>query len=401
MGEVGSTSWLDATEYDEGDELHTRATSFVASVNWDILTARASERRGSKCSLSDKFSLGHFNLVRRLVFEDGTSWIVRLRLPQLPSTFGTREALDPIVCMRIEIATMSYLRQHGDIPVPEVMGHDLDPGNEVGAPYLFMSYIHGTAASELRQIRHCELDKFGTPEQDKWFRHQMAAIQVKLAGLTFDRIGSLRQDQGTGEFSMGSEIVTGEGPWETPGEFYSALAHHRRKVAEREAEPEVQEKESFSLPSKVPELMKRLQTRTGGPYGLANRDLGAHNALVDTDFNIVGLIDFDGVIAAPVEVIAQPPCFMDLERAAPGHVETRPLAIERIERTKHLLPEYVGYLRDAARDIKLSTGDQSEAELADAMMSDGAKVVQGLEEYGMHSDLVNDRWMLAYDMLSQ
>lgn len=111
MSAIGSESWRGAENYDEGDELHTRATQFLASIKWDALRATASKCRGGiECELSDKYSLGHFNLVRRLVFNDGVSWVARLRMPLLQNFFGDREALDVHSSMSIEIATTNYLR---------------------------------------------------------------------------------------------------------------------------------------------------------------------------------------------------------------------------------------------------------------------------------------------------
>ena len=46
---------------------------------------------------------------------------------------------------------------------------------------------------------------------------------------------------------------------------------------------------------------------TEDDFGLANRDLGLHNLLVDDDFNIKALIDLDFVLSAPRHVGANLP----------------------------------------------------------------------------------------------
>lgn len=61
---------------------------------------------------------------------------------------------------------------------------------------------------------------------------------------------------------------------------------------------------------------------------------------MNEDFEIIGVIDFDGVMAAPTEVVAQYPLLSGLDRGPPGCVETKPLAIERIKRTGPKLKEY-------------------------------------------------------------
>lgn len=94
---------------DRRGRLHDRTTAFIGAIKWQALTSLAIHMRSVDCQ-REKYSVGHFNLVRRLQFADGVSWIARLRLPDLPSMFGQREALNAEDCMRIEIATMKYLR---------------------------------------------------------------------------------------------------------------------------------------------------------------------------------------------------------------------------------------------------------------------------------------------------
>ena len=400
MTDLGSDAWLDANEIDEESELHTRATAFVAAIKWEQLKTLASGIRGMACELSDKYSLGHYNLVKKLEFLDGVSWIVRLRLPQLPSVFGTREAMKSADCMSIEIATMNYIRLNSDIPVPEVFGYNLNADNTVGAPYIFMSYIHGTIAAELQQAKECRTGVFGSPEQDLHFWTQMAEYHVQLASLTFDKIGSIHRDGDN--FIIGPEIETGEGPWDTPQQYYEALVRHKMQVASTDAPPEVRESASFSFPSKFMDLMEMTQpvdARKTGSFGLANRDFGAHNVLVDDEFDIVGFIDFDGVMAAPSAVVAQLPELMDLSRPVPGFVEIREMALEYMKEAAHLLPKYVELVHAAIAQHEGNTGKKVACEFADLLQSDAASIVQGLNEYGQHRDFINDRWSAAYALL--
>jgi hypothetical protein len=419
MAHLGSDTWFGVDEIEEDSDLRSRATAFLAAVNWEVLTSIASQIRGVECTLSDKYSLGHFNLVRRLTFADGVSWVVRLRLPDLPDVFGTREAMKAADCMGIEVATMEYIRYvvlsadycnipdktdtihrlNTNIPVPEVFGHDLSADNAVGAPYIFMSYIHGTVARDLQQAHECEEGVFRSPEQDSRFWRQMAEYHVQLASLTFDKIGSIHQKGD--DFFIGPEIETGEGPWNTAQDYYSTLVRHKIEVAEIDAAPEVRERDSFSFPNKFMELMQASDTQNAGPFGLANRDFGVHNVLVDNEFNIVGFIDFDGVMAAPAAIVAQLPLFMDVSRPIPGHVETRELALARMEKTAHLLPKYVGLVREAAAQQGGSASTRNTSSLADEITSDAASIVQGLNAFGQHSGPVNDRWSGAYELLLQ
>jgi hypothetical protein len=108
---LGSASWIGAGEYEVGDELYERATAFLAAVKWDVLASFSSSlRNGIPCELAKGFSMGHSNMVRRIVFEDGVSWVARLKLPLLPSVFGDHERLDGASVLRIELASMKFFR---------------------------------------------------------------------------------------------------------------------------------------------------------------------------------------------------------------------------------------------------------------------------------------------------
>jgi hypothetical protein len=73
-----------------------------------------------------------------------------------------------------------------------------------------MDYINGTIATELRVAKGCDPDLFGTTDQDRRFRQQMADIQVELSSFKFDRIGSLYHDEKTSDFFIGPGVETGK-----------------------------------------------------------------------------------------------------------------------------------------------------------------------------------------------
>jgi hypothetical protein len=173
------------------------------------------------------------------------------------------------------------------------------------------------------------------------------------------------------------------------------------KVANTDAPSEVRESQTFSYPTKFMQLMESAEDRNTGPFGLANRDFGAHNVLVDNEFNIVGFIDFDGVMAAPSAVVAQLPVFMGMLRPVPGFVETRELALKCLKETAHLLPRYVELVQEAVAEQEASTGKKDIRGFSDLLMSDAASIVQGLNDFGQHRSLANDRWSAAFDLLLQ
>jgi hypothetical protein len=81
----GSAAWTGGEEY--GGEYTERIDDFLCKVNTSALLSYASSLRGNRsCTLSREFSVGNFNLVRNLEFEDGVSWIARLRMPSMPDS---------------------------------------------------------------------------------------------------------------------------------------------------------------------------------------------------------------------------------------------------------------------------------------------------------------------------
>ncbi len=108
---LGSASWNGAADYETGGEFHERATAFFAAVKWDVLISLCSSlRNGIPCEFGERFSIGHFNMVRRIIFEDGISWVARLNLPSLRAAFGDQEVLERPLCLKVEIASMKFLK---------------------------------------------------------------------------------------------------------------------------------------------------------------------------------------------------------------------------------------------------------------------------------------------------
>lgn len=109
-GHLGSASWSEANKYEPGGEFHERATTFLPTVNWDVLSSISSRlRNGVPCKFTGAYSIGHFNMVRHIVFADGVDWVARVRLPEL-SLFGNREDLDMASILKVEIASMNFFR---------------------------------------------------------------------------------------------------------------------------------------------------------------------------------------------------------------------------------------------------------------------------------------------------
>jgi hypothetical protein len=80
---VGSAAWTRGREYE--DEYADRISAFVEHINQQaVLDYVSSLRDDQPCTLSSDFSVGNFNLVRKIRFDDSVEWVARFRMPPIP-----------------------------------------------------------------------------------------------------------------------------------------------------------------------------------------------------------------------------------------------------------------------------------------------------------------------------
>lgn len=110
---IGSEAWTNGVEY--GGEYIDRINQFIADIDDNALTSCASSlRENQPCTLSPRFSVGNFNLVRKIQFEDGVEWVARLRMPAMADEDGGKfGAVSPekmLLDFQSELATMEFVR---------------------------------------------------------------------------------------------------------------------------------------------------------------------------------------------------------------------------------------------------------------------------------------------------
>ena len=247
-----------------------------------------------------------------------------------------------------------------------------------------MTYLHGTVADEFHFDAHQKLH----------FWKQVAAMVLELASHKFDRIGGLVED-GFGAFSIGKDMETNQGPFRTAGEFYSAVSRHRfQGYADNNFEDNLEAEQVPGLP--LPFMFNsfmQMFTDCGndtGPFSLTNTDCGSHNILLDADYNIVGLIDCDNIIAAPIHQVAQVPRLGNVRMLPPGLQTRKPLLIETFKERKFEYTQYVELFKTTEADVGAGT------RISDAMESDGASLVAGLEDYAGREWSSCNEWVRSY-----
>jgi hypothetical protein len=183
-----------------------------------------------------------------------------------------------------------------------------------------MDYVHGTTAFNLSVAAGNGLTIPG--QYVDHYYAQIAEIMVELASFQFDQIGSLignLSSNSIDEYTIGPIAEIGEGPYDTANDFYigypAALA---RSLYNDSTAPDSGGSETIC---RLPELLNTAREASSshkGLYSLANLELGTHNVLVNTSFDVLGVIDWDTVIAVPSTVLHQFPWCIGGDPGIPG-----------------------------------------------------------------------------------
>ncbi len=134
---------------------------------------------------------GAFNAGVKMVFSDGTAWMVRFpRKGQVHDDF-----MDEKVAM--EVAALRLIHESTTIPVPKIQGWGPAASNPLGlGPFIMMNFIDGVSLSDL--IKDPDVDpptrlmREDVGDSDiEFIYRQFANFLLQLFKLDFDYIGSL------------------------------------------------------------------------------------------------------------------------------------------------------------------------------------------------------------------
>ncbi|KAI1772352.1 hypothetical protein F4818DRAFT_453963 [Hypoxylon cercidicola] len=328
---VGSDAGTRGKEYEGGHTVRIR--QFNAAVNLEALQAFASELRSQPCIVSPGFSVGQHNLVRKITFRDGVNWIARLKMPPME---GEPSTADATLNMQSELATMefvSYAKREGIqrtvIPIPKVHAYNLDGGHPVGCSFSIMDYVNGNTAEEVSSQYGGGHEGVPIQFREKFWR-QMAEIAIQLASIRMPAIGCIVWDPADQHsFVVGPLTETGSGPYASAAAFYADYPLVLDRKLANGSEPvdgqgEVVKTFRSLAASFPPPAAGTVEAGLAGNFGLANFDLNPNNVLVDREFNVLAVIDWDSVAAVPDAALYRFPFLMGLSYAIPGVVEEHP-----------------------------------------------------------------------------
>ncbi|KAB8269301.1 hypothetical protein BDV30DRAFT_242515 [Aspergillus minisclerotigenes] len=241
-----------------------------------------------------------------ILFDDGVRRLARIR--RFNATSPPPDLRDYI--MRSEVATLQFLSQT-KVTAPKVFDYGLHGQTPVGVGYILMEKLPG------KSLRW----SLASPEQRGEVMDQLADIYIELESFPFDNMGSLDRP-GTnhiGPFARESltHYVDSQmillGPYSNPRDYLRTsielnleLIRKGESCAGREIDAYLVHR--FLLDC-IPEVLLYHRFDEGQFYLRHADDKGDH-ILIDDDYNITGIIDWEWAYAASISEAFKSPIML-------------------------------------------------------------------------------------------
>ncbi|CCE32322.1 uncharacterized protein CPUR_06182 [Claviceps purpurea 20.1] len=261
--------------------------------------------------------MGGQNCHAEITFEDGVVWLARFRVV-------SAVAPPPEVCdytLQSEATTMQFLERHTRVPSPRVFDWacESDPTNTIGVGYILMEKLNGTSLHW----------PSATAAQREKIVRQYADIMLEIERHPFDQLGSLISKGAAAE----SQIQVGAladfttfrsgdggtplGPFRSSKEVFRAFVEASIRmivsgeVGRAETELDIILAYKFGL-DVVDRVSEQSVTAYKGSeqFFLKHMDDKGDHILVNDDFDIVGIIDWEWCQTAPREQAFSSPQMM-------------------------------------------------------------------------------------------
>lgn len=257
-----------------------------------------------------------------------------------------------------------------------------------------MEYIHGNTAQEVTHAYEGMPPRF----REK-FWSQVATIMVQLASVRLPKIGSIYRDsEYSDSFIVGPLVETETGPYVSASEFYRDYPPALGSSLQTEGGPVHGQHELLRA---FQTIASSLPTQGDG-FGLVNDDLSPNNILVDHDFNVLAVIDWDCVVALPDIALYRLPFLMGISCAVPGIVPWHPLQIKRNELGRQFAEIVEAVSRRHITDNPSGIMTRPTFHFTRAgFFSKGALAFRSLAFVRMQQDFVNDEWLRGLQWLSE
>ncbi|KAL4958243.1 hypothetical protein BDW69DRAFT_179839 [Aspergillus filifer] len=251
--------------------------------------------------------MGGQNCHAEITFEDGIKWLARFRLASASSP--PQDIRDWI--LRSEAATMTFLQQHTSIPTPKILDWacESEPQNMLGVDYILMEKLNGRV-----------LDwKTATNQQKEKVMQQLVDIYLEIERYTFDKIGSLAFSTdgtiGVQALALPSTYKLDSGPL---GPFTSCregaqalLGCFLAMIASGEIDS-YSPADSYLVHKHLQELSSSIfpDNAEENKFYLKHPDDKGDHILVNDDFDIMGIIDWEWTHTVSKAEAFSSPCMM-------------------------------------------------------------------------------------------
>lgn len=222
-------------------------------------------------------------------FEDGISWLARIRRSNATSPPPDLQGY----IMRSEVVTLQFLSKT-TVPAPRIFDYNSDGESPIGVGYILMGKMAG------KSLRW----SITSPEQRKKVMSQLADIYIELQNIPFDLMGSLDQprDNHIGPFARESSTDYRDSQMRPIGPFISfgdCLAASIRLTLDLIVRGEcyvAQAVDAFLIHRFLLDSVPSILSHNGlddGCFYLTHADDKGDHILVDDDYNITGIIDWE------------------------------------------------------------------------------------------------------------
>ncbi|RSL90896.1 hypothetical protein CEP52_014413 [Fusarium oligoseptatum] len=296
---------------DDVTEARNEVEAILTQLNVSQLLQVASSLRDGKCCAfcpgkhtGRGSMMGTSNYHAWILFEDGVVWLARM--PRNSTSESTpREVAEYVV--ESEYATLKWL-ESVSFPTPRAHGYGLasDPENLVGVSYILEDAMPGRPFNP----------QLATNEQKTHVYNQYARILIEIshhprtqAFSFFPSDGMMRQGPIA---SNRDHRLEQHGPFHTSDDYFTSIAEHQMHlVADGQLYPE-HAKEAFLFYRLLRDRVAPVLANTPpgfGPFYLKHADdLGDH-LLVDKDYNITAVIDWQYARFVPASEAFGPSLF--------------------------------------------------------------------------------------------
>ncbi|KAM3502001.1 hypothetical protein MY10362_005148 [Beauveria mimosiformis] len=281
-------------------KLYQRITQVIYTANFECLQDAAVFARGVEFAKAgtaiidtNAFTFGMNNVVFKITFSDGITWIARICHT---SKLANENFEADRKSMLSEIATLRTLRRRTTIPVPDVFAFEASASNEFGYPYMLMECLEGKALGNAVAR--------GVPvKHHSHVAKQLAEVLFQLQNVSFDKLGRIwcgESGNESPEIIPYEDMEAAAAPMATSLEW---LYRHRQEDDRKLLEVHAQDPEWRTARWILKSVMAGIITEDTmyGPFPLCHFDLHYGNLLFDDEYNLTGVLGWSGAGTAPLE----------------------------------------------------------------------------------------------------